>query len=41
MVNSKEEVNISKMYGQECILSKDEFIKKYNVIEKRSIYKNR
>ncbi len=33
MVNPKEEVNVRKMYGQECILPKDEFIKKYNVKE--------
>ncbi len=33
MQNVKEEVNISKMYGQECILPKEEFIKNYNVSE--------
>lgn len=38
MANTKEEVNISKMYGQECILPKDEFIKKYKVTEKRSFF---
>ncbi len=36
MSNTKEEVNVAKMYGQECILPKDEFIKKYNVEEKRT-----
>ncbi len=34
MPNTKEEVNVAKMYGQECILPKEEFIKKYNVEEK-------
>ena len=33
MTNVKDEVNASKMYGQECTLSKDEFIKKYKVNE--------
>ena len=33
MTNVKDEVNVSKMYGQECTLSKDEFIKKYKVKE--------
>ena len=33
MVDTKEEVNVSKMYGDECTLPKDEFIKKYNVSE--------
>ena len=27
----KEDVDFYKMYGTECTLSKDEFIKKYNV----------
>ena len=31
MANTKEEVHISKLYGQECILPKDEFLKKYHV----------
>ena len=31
--NLKEEVNVRKMYGQECILPKDEFIKKYQIKE--------
>ncbi len=34
MSNTKEEVHISKLYGQECILPKDEFIKTYHVNEK-------
>ena len=34
MANAKEEVNVSKMYGEECTLPKDEFIKKYRVNEK-------
>ena len=31
MSNSKDEVNISKFYGEDCLLSKDEFIKKHNL----------
>ena len=37
--NSKDDVNISKLYGQECTLPKDEFIKKYNVKDSRFVYK--
>ena len=33
MANTKDEVNVEKLYGQECILPKEEFIKKYNVNE--------
>ena len=33
MVESKEEVNIAKLYGKECTLNKEEFIKEYNVRE--------
>ena len=33
MANQKEEVNIQRLYGQECILPKEEFIKKYNIKE--------
>ena len=33
LANVKEEVNINKMYGEECTLSKDEFIVKYQVKE--------
>ena len=33
MANAKEEVNVSKMYGEECTLPRDEFIKKYKVNE--------
>lgn len=33
MVNTKEEVNIEKLYGQECILPKEDFVKKYNINE--------
>ena len=29
----KDEVNVSKMYGEECTLPKDEFLKKYKVNE--------
>ena len=33
MSNMKEEVPVEKLYGQECILPKDDFIKKYRVNE--------
>lgn len=33
MANKKEEVNISKMYGKEATLEKDEFIKTYKIKE--------
>ncbi len=33
MSNVKEEVNIEKIYGTECSLSKEEFIKKYDINE--------
>lgn len=33
MSNTKEEVNVSKLYGNECILPKEEFIKEYKVNE--------
>ncbi|MBQ9659152.1 MAG: magnesium-translocating P-type ATPase [Clostridia bacterium] len=31
MKNSKETININKLYGEECILNIDDFIKKYNI----------
>lgn len=31
MQNSKEDLNIKEMYGKECVLSKYEFIKQYNL----------
>lgn len=31
MSNTKEEVDVSKLYGTQCTLKKEEFIKKYNV----------
>lgn len=31
MANIKEEINIAKMYGNECTLSKEDFIKKYQI----------
>ena len=31
MQNSKDEVNISKLYGEDCLLPKDDFIKKHNL----------
>ena len=34
MSNIKEEINIQKLYGEQCTLPKDEFIKKYNISEK-------
>lgn len=33
MSSTKEEVNVSKLYGNECILPKEEFIKEYKVNE--------
>ena len=33
MSNSKEEINVGKMYGKECILSKEEFVKEFKVSE--------
>ena len=33
MTNTKEEVNVSKLYGQECLLSKDDLLKKYKIKE--------
>lgn len=33
MANTKEEVDISKMYEKECLLSKDEFIKDFEINE--------
>ena len=33
MTTAKDEVNIGKMYGEECTLPKDEFVKKYHVNE--------
>lgn len=33
MANAKEEVNVSKMYGEECTLPRDEFINKFRVNE--------
>ena len=34
MANAKEDVDIKKMYGEECTLPKDEFIEKYRIDEK-------
>ena len=31
MKNSKETININKSYGEECILTIDDFLKKYNI----------
>ena len=31
MTNEKDDIDIKDMYGKECTLKKDEFIKKYNV----------
>lgn len=33
MQNTKDEVNVSKLYGQECLLPKDDFIKQYKIKE--------
>ena len=35
MKTKKEEVNVHEMYGKDSILSKDEFVKKYKITEKR------
>ena len=34
MANTKEDVDINKMYANESQISKDEFIKKYKINEK-------
>ena len=34
MPNAKEEVDVNKMYGKQCTLPKDDFIKEYHVNEK-------
>lgn len=31
MSNAKEEVDIEKMYGEQCTLNKEDFIKKYHI----------
>ena len=31
MQNSKEELNVKKMYGEDCTLRKEDFIKQYNI----------
>ena len=36
--NTKDDVDVSVLYGQECTLPKDEFIKKYHVKEGRFIF---
>lgn len=33
MINTKEDVDIAKVYGESCLLSKEDFIKKYNIKE--------
>ena len=33
MVNSKEEVNILELYGKECLLTKEDFIKENSQLE--------
>ncbi len=33
MANTKDEVNVSKMYSKECLLSKDDFIKEFEFKE--------
>ena len=34
MSNAKDEINVAKLYGKECVLPKEEFIKNYNISEK-------
>lgn len=29
--NQREEVNVKKLYGNECLLPKDDFIKQYHI----------
>ena len=33
MTNSKDEVNVQKLYGKECTLSKEDFLKNFKVTE--------
>ena len=35
MTKQKEDLNIRDMYGSQCILSKDDFLSKYNFDEKK------
>ena len=37
--NSKEDVNISKQYGEDALLSKEDFIKKHNITPNRTFFK--
>ena len=39
MPNLKEDVDVYKMYGKDCTLSKDEFLQKYNISENRTFAK--
>ncbi len=34
MSNAKDEIDVAELYGKQCILTKDEFIKTYNISEK-------
>lgn len=36
MSNLKEDVDVNKMYGRDSIISKDEFLKKYEFKENRT-----
>lgn len=36
MPNLKEDVDVYKMYGEDSNISKDEFLKKYKITEKRT-----
>lgn len=38
MSNTKDDVDIEKLYGQECFLSKDDFVKAFKVDENRSFF---
>ena len=31
MQNSKEDLNIKELYGKQCVLPKEDFLKKYNL----------
>ena len=37
MPNLKEDVNVNNMYGKDRSITKDEFLQKYKVDEKRTV----
>ena len=38
--NQREEVNVKKLYGNECLLPKDDFIKQYHIGTVRCTLRN-